>query len=87
MPGPVPEPVSDTPPVDVMSDRIEEQERDSGREKESGTQNEGYVNTIQPAHFTDEKTEFQYESLVHSHRLRPPLRYHLETAWKTSEKN
>ena len=52
MPDPVPEPVSDTTPVDVMSDRIEEQERDSGREKESGTQNEGYVNTIQPAHFT-----------------------------------
>lgn len=55
----MPEPVSDTTPVDVMSDRIEEQERDSGREKESGTQNEGYVNTIQSAYFTDEKTEFQ----------------------------
>ena len=53
------EPVSDTTPVDVTSDRIEEQEGDSGREKESGTQNEKYVNTIQSAHFTDEKTEFQ----------------------------
>lgn len=55
----MPEPVSDTTPVDVMSDRIEEQERDSGREKESGTQSEEYMNTIQSAHFTDEKTEFQ----------------------------
>lgn len=42
-----------------MSDRIEEQERGSGREKESGTQNEEYLNTVQSAHFADEKTEFQ----------------------------
>lgn len=61
LPGPLPEPVADTTVTDVMSEWNKGQEGYAGREERSGTQKEECVDVTQPAHFTDEKTEFPRE--------------------------